>query len=302
MAYNTREYIDEIMLRLSRYNVSFEMDESILLSILNDARQRIQLSCLYVYPERFSAIMTLDKVPGQEVGFLESDVIPCNIKDFNGNDTIIELPWFQLWLPQDFIDVFSLWVATDWGADIENWVYPEKRWYEARRVSNREIFQSTTNSVVRPQPYLPSYTIINGPHDIMTKDSFYKKYRYQLLLCLGAQDNPTPPDPANVMIYYVRMLPYLQLYNADNLPDVDYGIPFELQEFVIMQSVVMAMIRSNAYTPAAIVANELEHEMAYLEEQYNIMIDKQQLVLPSREGLYQNTYVPQRGIPQQQEQ
>lgn len=296
-----REYIDELFMRLSRYNVAFELDESIAQQLINDARQKVQMSSLYVYPEKYSAITTLDLVPDQQVFNEEADLITTMPRNYLGVLAIEENQWWRLWLPNDFIEVFSVWIKHDkltvQNAPSEYWINPNSQWFEARRVTAREIFQSTTNVITRPRPFLPSYSIQQGAWDIERQSgSFSKKYRYLIMISIGLPLADWQPNSEDVMIYYVRALPYLQLFNREGLPDVDYAIPFELQEFVIMQASIMAMMRNNAFQQAQLLSVEMEHEIAYLEEQYNLLIDKQQFTLPSREGIYQNVYVPNRGL------
>lgn len=123
-----QDYTDELVLRLSRVDVSIDMNTPTLLTYINRARQRVQKITMPLYPERYGKI---------------SRVATSGGIDSNG--------FLITQLPVDFIDAYV--VICEWQSD--NVTYRA----EARYTDAREIANVAIHSWNLPSEWTPSYTI-----------------------------------------------------------------------------------------------------------------------------------------------
>lgn len=281
MPYTMQSYIDEVTMRLNRYQVSLELDEGALEVIINDARRFVHSITVQLFPERYGEILTLDQIVGNvaaRVTDFDTDIIRRNP---NGTLTTVTNTVWQMSLPANFVEPEAVIVDGTFG------------WREARRVIKREMYSTLRNTNSCPYPHLPVYCIEKSPANS----------QYVIYVSKGSE----AVTVAQVEVWYSKALKYLQMVDPNTgLPDAEVVMSYEFDELVVLDAMLKSLQKTNFQSPElnGIISNEMEQIIGSVEEKYNTAVDRGSLLLPSKEGLYPNQPVmrtPNNGlIPQQQ--
>lgn len=93
---NAKEYVEELMLRLSRFDVIKDLNEPLMLTYINKGRQQAQRFTIGYMPERYSRI--------SEIPINPIPVTNYTLRDYYGK--IIRM--YPVPLPNDFIEVYRV--------------------------------------------------------------------------------------------------------------------------------------------------------------------------------------------------
>ncbi len=262
MPYDMQSYQQEVALRLSRYTVSLELDPGTLEMMVNRARREVQMATLNIFPERYSAILSLSAVSGNtsvEQADLQTTVLRV------GTPVVNKV--FQMKLPNDFIQMEAVHITSPNGV------------WEARESTKQELYSISSNQNSMPTEREPVYVIEKSP------DNSY----YNILIGAGSRSVAV----ADVTIYYIKALKYLERTDSTGAPDVEKSMSYEFEEFVIYHTMLQALKKTSFNNAKKEIASDLEQGFAMLESNYNSTVDRSGLMLPSREGLYPHQQVQQ---------
>jgi len=268
MPYTMQQYKDEIANRLSRYQVSLELDSGTLEMIINTARRDVQMATLQLYPERYAAIMTLDKLTGNtatEVTKYRKTITLRNATTFTSKVYVMDLP-------DEYMSHEVVMVNGTVGAASGFW--------EAREVNKRELMSALDNINTRPKENDALYYIEKDPGAA----------RHKIYISKGTN----AITPADVQIWYTKALKYLELFDSSGNPDVESSIGYVFDEFVVYQSMLISLSEISFSGGAKeVIQNDFEKLAAIHETNYSAMINRQNLLLPTREGQYPHIPVVQ---------
>lgn len=256
---NIKEYYDALMIRLRRYYVSQELDPGTAEMLLNRARRDVQLAILPIYRERFGAILTLDGVPGNSA-----------VEDTTRRRTLggVTRTVYSMNLPADFIQDDCVLVTTQVGE------------IEARKLSQRELMNVLYHTYAKPSAYSPVYSV--------EKDTESDAYVINVSIGAGAV------VPADVKLFYIRALKYLQLRNNAGAEDLELVLPYDCREMVIYQAMLVAMQKYSMPEAKEVVGFELEGIVDTVQKDFNNTIDRSKLLLPTRQSTFPNQPLPSR--------
>lgn len=258
MAYTMRKYVAEVKQRLDRYEVADAFDDGLIESLVNMCRHDVQRATLNIYQERFARIWRNPSAAtiSQEESAVFEDVQAAAIRQTN---SIV----YVLNLPQDFIQIVD--VSINYSNE----------YYGARSVSKRELYSALTRSFTVPSVYDPLYAVerrIDSP-------------TYRLLISAG----PTAIASEMVEVWYLAKLPYLELTNgAANGTDTEVRLGYDLQELVVLMTVMRLIETSMVPQSRKIVENDIALAIAMIEAQYESQIDRSLLLTQGRESVIIN--------------
>jgi hypothetical protein len=262
-----QSYQDEVALRLSRYEVSLELDAGTLEMMVNRARRDVQLATLQMFPERYAAILNLDLVSGNA----SNEVLEYRNTVPRFGTSVTNTVW-KMQLPDDFIQVHAVHVNTVSGEAPAYW--------EAREVNKTELFGAMRNQNQMPTTFDPIYCIEKDPANS----------RYEIYVSQGTSQ----VTPSQVRIWYQKALKYLQLVNASGQPDQETNMSYEYEEMVVLNTMLQALKKTNFLVAKQAIQGDAENLLTEIEANYNSTVDKRGLLLPSRSGLYPGSAVPDR--------
>lgn len=267
MPYTMQSYQDEVALRLSRYQVSLELDAGTLEMMINRARRDVQLATLQMFPERYAAIIDLDLVSGNAA--VEVQEYRNTVPRFG---TSVTNSVWRMQLPDDYIQIHSVLVQTVSGENAGFW--------EAREVNKAELYGAMRNQNQMPTSFDPIYCIEKDPANA----------RYDIYVSKGAN----AVSPSQVTIWYQKALKYLQLVGAGGTPDAEVNMSYEYEEMVVLNTMLQALKKTNFLVAKQVIQGDVENLLTEIETNYNATVDKRGLLLPSRMGLYPGSAVPDR--------
>lgn len=268
MPYNMQSYQDEVALRLSRYQVSLELDAGTLEMMVNRARRDVQLATLQMFPERYAAIRTLNTVSGNAA----TEVVEYRNTVPRFGTNITNTVW-KMSLPDDYIQMAVVYVNAASGED------PVAYW-EAREANKTELYGAMRNQNQMPTSRDPMYCIEKDPDSA----------RYDIYVSRGT----SAVSPSNVLIWYQKSLKYLQLVGIGGAPDQEFNMSYEYEEMVVLHTMLQALKKSNFLAAKQVIQADMESLLTEVETNYNATVDRKGLLLPSRSGLYPSTAIPDR--------
>lgn len=260
-----KQYMDEVGNRLSRYSVQIELDSGTLEMLVNGARRNVQMATLQMFPERYSAIINLDDVSGNAAVLQTMYSTTIELR----SPVTYTSEVYKMDLPDDFISMEVVLVSGSLGEE-----GPSGLW-EARAVSKRELWAALQNMNTRPKENDPIYCLEKAPGSD----------RYSIYVTKG----PGAITPADVSIWYLKALKYLEEYNSTGGDDTEQNISYEFDEMVVYQAMLMALAETSFSGAKEIIGADLERLVSAMEKNYSAGINRQTLYLPSREGQYPNS-------------
>lgn len=249
-----RTYIEEIKSRIHRYAVAENLSDLEIMTYVNIVRKTIQRYVMKAMPERFGRIYR---------EFINST--PTNYLNINFKNVFL----YPAILPDNFIE--EIVVKVNWEED----GYPYSR--QARKAEHTEVHQISMNSWTTPFILQPIYNI--GQDETSTNP-------LAKTIMIGGLDGSTntlftTADPNNgqplVEIWYLAMLDDLEF--ADN-ETVYIG---DLQELVILQTIMMCLKRTSPEGSYPILKSEIDQLTKIIQGNYDAIIAERELNLESKQ-------------------
>lgn len=261
MPYNMQQYVDDVRMRLSRYDISAEVDNGMLEMLVNRARHDVQLATLQIFPERYSREFTIAAVPSAVTDYATTS------PRATGSVTNAV---YEAALPSDFIEMVQCFVK-DSGTTF----------WAGRLVNKRELVQIMRNVWNCPTEQNPVYYVQRAPGDAS--------------YTIGVSKGSGVVATNEIRIWYLAKLPYLQLFNAGN-PDPEVRIGYDCQELVVSLATLKVCQALKFDVSVQAIVGDINLNIAFLEDAYKTGVDRSKLMLPSRESLYPNRPVPENPV------
>jgi hypothetical protein len=255
-----KQYVDEVMLRLRRYDVSLEIDIQTATLFVDRARREVQMSTVGLYPERYSGIVTPTGIAEDAAQSVTNRSTGQPIKLYKG------------FVPRDIIEPKIVVVLYGSGAT--------ESAYEARRVDKRELYNVMRHSWVRPTPITPVYAIEATSSEFSVNETRNSK---NLIYIAG------PPS----ITFNTRIFTTLALDFHDYLPDYENGTLSSVEdmetswmftEMVITHALVDCLQKIEAPAALASVKAEQQFYAQMVKEMYSMNTTQSQR-LPSNEPI-----------------
>jgi hypothetical protein len=252
------DYIDEIKLRLSRYQIAYT-DDMLLLTYLNRARRQVQLITYKLMPERYGDIAVIEINTSNYQ--LHSEI--------RSNFASIPIRVYQLPLPNNLIDITTcIFYSQDRRDDS---IFRA----EARETTKEELFNSTRSSFSTPTIHNPIYTWERNHDPNLTFGDEVNPCFYKLLITgfdyyiNSTQTSWLVNHIGNVELYYIYGLDEL------DLEDTDYNIPTIYEEVVIYYAMLYCLQVGDVKDSIKL---EIQNMLGLIKENYETNI-----LLPSQE-------------------
>lgn len=268
MPYNMQQYVDDVRLRLSRYDVSAEVDNGMLEVLVNRARHDVQLATLEFFPERYAREVIISAAPANVTAY---DTTSPRLSGSVVNKV------YDVALPADFITDVQVMVKDDTTV-----------FWSARKANKRELFQIMRNTWNCPSLQNPIYYIERAPGDAT--------------YTIGVSKGSTAVATNDIKIWYLAKLPYLQLFGSGGSPDPEVRIGYDCQELVVTLASLKTCMALQFTDALQAITGDIELNIFFLEEMYKRHVDRSKLLLPSRESLYPNQPIPERPVAAPQAQ
>lgn len=240
-------YVDEVRMRLSRYDVSAELDPGTLQLLVNRSRRDVQAATLQVYPERYARTSRLGAMTA---------VTAYSLDIAGGTRTV-----WSVALPTDFLTETAFFV--DGTPPIL---------LEARKVQKAELFQLLNNTWNGPTPNEPIYCI--------EKSTTATGYVAYVSAGTAAVAN------SSTELWYLAVLPDLQLYGTAGAADTEVRIGPDFEELVILCATCKAAQKLGFSKNAELIAADVQMNVLLMQENYTRAVDREKLMLPSRETIF----------------
>lgn len=259
MPYNMATYASEVMHRLQRYEVAKSVDFGMLEGLINQARFDVQMATLQAVPERYARVHQPAAVPTvswvDSARMFEYDTNTQSQRTLINRVHVIELP-------EDFI------------TDVTVSVLYEDNWWPARAVAKRDLYTVLTKSFAKPTQRNPIYCI----------EKLVGTTKARLLVSIGT----ATLGPGQVDIWYLAKLPWLQVENIAQQPDVEVRIAYDLEELVVLVACLKVMQTLGLPLSNALIRQDIEMMIASLQRQYEGEIDRSRLLVEARESIIPN--------------
>lgn len=266
MAMDMQKYVDDVRLRLPRYDVSQELDQGTIAMLVNRARIDVQLATLQTFPERYARETVVSGTPAAVTEYATTVPKP------SGNVTNAV---YSISLPADFIEEVSVFVKDD-GTDF----------WETRKINKSELFQTMKNIWNCPTLNTPIHCTERAPGSAA--------------VTLYVSKGDTVVAAGDIKLWYLARLPDLELFNGSGSADTEVRIGHDLTDLVVTIATLKAVETLQFTRAKQPIMNDIEIAVSLLEAQYSRGIDRKKLNLPSRESLYPNQPVPE--LPQGMQQ
>lgn len=265
-----QQYLDEVKLRLLRYQVATDFDDLLIVSALNRAREIVVFQTLDIYPNLFITNMNYD-IRGN--GRLEPDLSGIT----NYHNTLIDV--YEFSLPADFIKALEVWVLWETSEGITEW-------RQVRLVSAKEFYFTLKHAFNTSQVS----TFVG-----MTQESIVDGRAYFYLGIPKAIVDDNNIDKISLKIFYHFLPAPLELYNDTQvgikvLPsvfDAENIIPSFLEELVIQQTLLILLTgidQANAYQRCV---DELQAYIKIIDFNKRIEHLRRRSLLPSKKTIQQ---------------
>ncbi len=254
MPYTMQGYIDEVVARLPRYEISVQDNIGQMEMLINRSRRDVQMAILPFMEYRF----------GRRVVLSASPTLDTRLNVMNGS---FEIKFYALTLPNDVIDVPVVNVLTD------------TVWRGAAKLTKQEVYGYTSNYHTRPQPYRPVFFIEKSPTTAAGT--------------LYVSKGTAAVTASQTEMYYVAALPHLQQVNDAGGTDSEKKIPWDCEELVILSAISKLMMADNFGRSRKTLEADIDLSVRVLEDNYKSRIDRSHLLLPTRESLIPNVPIPE---------
>lgn len=256
-----REYVDELMLRLTRIEVTVAGSRADLLTYINRARREVQRITKALYPERYGSITTLTLTNTMyQRGTIDNA--------YQGK----RLDVIEAALPDDFIDpwvVILMWVNSD-GVTYRR---------EARQYTKTEMSNINKIAWNVPSIWQPVYHV-----EFRRNAGAMEKVIYLASLNIGTTMTLFDiSGGVQLEVWYIAALSDLEEYDIAGNTDTDTVIRGDLEELVIYYAMLYYLQQSREITKAQSVKAEIDAMQALLVQSYEGMKAQEEILLPSKE-------------------
>lgn len=205
---NAKEYVEELMLRLSRFDVIKDLNEPLMLTYINKGRQQAQRLTIAYMPERYSrrSVFPIENQP----------MAQYNTRAYDGQ--LVSL--YPVVLPDDFLDSYRV--------ILQYTLNNVERLVECRRYTMDEIYNTNILAINPPKIFTPIYTVVAN-NDI----------NYRLLIAgldLSSNNNIFADENySDVMceVWYTVAINELEGRNSNNQIDNELTLPIHIEELAI---------------------------------------------------------------------
>lgn len=254
---NAKEYVDEVLSRLTRLQANIELDSNTVLSYVNRARRLVQQLTVKYEPERYGNIYEASITPL----IYYSDVV-------DNSYSMQNLNVYYTNLPNDLLDIFVFIIR--W--EKEGVIYRS----EARQMTLYEMQNIVRNTWRVPTPYTPVYA-----YEKVLEGANFVWRAFMAGLQFDENETVFNYNP-RIEVWYSRAIPHLELYNSLGLPDQELFIPPAFEELVILYAMLYCLENTHNEIIYSIVLNELTFLEGMMNIQREFIFQKQELLLPSR--------------------
>jgi hypothetical protein len=245
------DYLDEIKLRLVRYQVAVT-DDIMVLTYLNRARRQVFNITKDLYPERYGDLI---EIPIDKTAIQLQSGIKLNFAS-------IPIVVYETGLPNNYVDESVVLVSWNRGTnEEEDWVQRQ-----ARSTTKEELFGSTRSAYTTPTIWNPIYcwerNLGNLTYGIEPNTSFYK------LLITGFDYNGVcfldEHPETKIILYYIYGLDELALGDTDTvIPDIYY-------EFVIYYAMLYLMQNIQNDNVKDSINIEIQNMLGLIKQNYDV--------------------------------
>ena len=266
-----QQYINELKTRLGRTYVNDNFSDLLLLSIVNQARRKVQLACLELMKDYFTTSIA---IPFQN-GTLNSKY--TNLTDLQNENVLV----YTFAMPDNFIDAVEVWIAYDNSQNYQDCL-------QCRIIAKNEFINTvkhTFNTSLTTQP-------------IAYKEQNLTTTQHYLNIAIAEKLYNTAnfASTANVIVFYLYLVDDLgiETTNVGGFPilappiENDPQMPINLEEIVILQSMVDLLSMTDKRHYWTRVKDELQMYYQLLEQNYELKKTVSS-VIPSK--------MPLQGIP-----
>jgi hypothetical protein len=265
-----KEYVDEVMLRLSRYDVILELNEPLILTYINKGRQQAQRFTLESMPERYSRITRFPIATTPYPNY--------SVKNYYGN----QIHFYSIPMPNDMIKVFRVVLRYTPGS---TWT-PQR--IDARYYTFKEIFNTNVLSINPPTVISPIYTVMANNDN-----------NYQVLISGTQRTNGnwmgqnTLEDilhersgfyNIDVEIWYTVAIFELEYRTQANTIDNELTLPVPLDELVINYAMLHCLRHVKHAEGIGLLMKEIKLLESLITQNYELGIQKKDIELATYEG------------------
>jgi hypothetical protein len=266
-----KDYIDEVKLRLPRYNVGTKLSDAKILTYINQARREVQRMTIGLYPERYSKVLFL---------YIEKELYDPTLQlssTYHGRPIKV----YRVALPDFFLDssVAILTYMNSNGNTIR---------VQARRMTKKEMFSVQMTSWNYPSISSPAYSIEYKMLD-MANPSGTGKWLY--IAGLETSETETIFDKGytrvGIEVWCTTVLDDLELgimaINQSIASDSEYVIPVDMEELVINHAIMYCMQNETPQLDRDSIKAYIDSQYMILESNTKIIEEKTISLLPSQE-------------------
>lgn len=246
------DYIEEIKLRLSRFDVIKHLNDLLILSYINKGRQQAQRFTLESMPERYARIST----------FAIGTAAVYTTTDYRGKPVNL----FPVALPNDFLKAYRVILNYTLNNVPKSW--------EARYYTVNEIYNTNVLSVNPPMPYAPVYTVtanndtnynilISGL-DIPPNSTIFATLGYTNISC---------------EVWYTAAISEIEYRTAGNTTDNEVTLPVPLEELVINYAMYHCLRHVNHQAGIELLIKEIRLLESLITQNYEIGIQTKDIEL-----------------------
>lgn len=270
-----QDYIDEVKLRLLRYDVAYNLNDQKVLTYVNKARRDVQKSTMGLMQERYGKIWREQLTENFDANI---DVMASYAGGRRCRVQTVDLP-------VDFIDVVV--TILEWRR--ETVTYRS----EARRMVKKEMYNIQMNAWNMPSMWRPVY--------ILERLKKYERDSTNIgnhinILGLDIDNGRSLFDVADsgtiyLESWYIAALDDLENYilpstlAANYHGDTEYTVPPDVEELVIYHTMMSCLKDIKEYAAAQILAGEIRTLEGMVAEHYAVTKEKEGTLLPSKEGV-----------------
>ncbi|MGC8978633.1 hypothetical protein [Caldisericum sp.] len=262
-----QQYLDEIKLRLLRFQVSSQFDDLKILTFLNQARQTITLQVIDIYPDLFVTSLKYNLKNIQTF-----DPLTNGLQDLNGN----LITAYLIRLPAELYKPIEIWVFWETEDGITEW-------RQLRLVSKKEYYFTLKHSFNSTQT--PTFV---GTYWHSVEDGFY-----YLSFALPKTLVDSNPSKLEMDIYYYYIPMPLELYNDSisgpqvlpSIFDDEIIIPSFLEELVIQQTILYLLTTIDQANALQRCKDELEIFWNIINFNKEISNLRKRSLLPSKKNI-----------------
>lgn len=267
--YSIKDYVDAAKLKLLELEVTLNLDDPTIQSVVNDVRLEVQMQTLDLFQAWYGRI---GGIPG-------TDFIQVPEQRVFNNTLGLNIDVYQAVLPVDVINPEVV-VLT---YQVDGISYPRP----ARRVDTQELYSVQAQSQNMPTLLSPVYAVEKDP-DAQQSTIYLSGVEYDATFAT-IFDLPGAPANIELQVWRTAVLDALELAPGGQVvlpPDTENQLPWEFTDLVVQKAVLRLLQKSRDSSRAQ---QSVESELAELEQSIKEIYDVGALMegrlLPSRQDV-----------------